>query len=95
MIPPINTVTAYEDLRAAVLSAQECNCLGLGILRRHGLAAWIRDLGPGSRAAPPGFEHRQPDLSIARDPTAASDELTRLIAGIVLALATEAHHAHA
>ncbi|MBG0800263.1 hypothetical protein IYW40_10405 [Methylocystis sp. H4A] len=44
-------------------------------------------------AKPPGFYHRPPDHGIAQVPTPASDELTRLIAGIVITLTAETAHA--
>lgn len=83
---------AYEKLRAAVLSVQQGSCFGLGVLRRHGLAAWIRDLESESLVKSPAFDCRQPDQGVAQASAPASDELTRLIAGIVLALAVETAH---
>lgn len=91
--PPADAAIAYEELRAAVLSAQQSSCFGLGVIRRRGLAAWIRDLGSEPLAKPPGFDHRPPDHGIAQVPTPASDELTRLIAGIVITLTAETAHA--
>src|SRR5271166_101070 len=44
IIAPPDVTDVYEKLRAAVLSAKPTANPGLGIIRRRGLAAWIRAL---------------------------------------------------
>ena len=67
-------------------------CQDLGTVRRCGLAAWLKGLivppsaGP-ARAAP------EPTLNSMTDPAPAVGELTRIIAGIVIALVAEPAHA--
>lgn len=84
-------VDAYESLRAAALCAEPTACPGVGILRRQGLAAWLRAL-----EHPP---HSDGDCDAITAPSPASDlaqqssELTRLIASIIVSVGTE--HAHA
>jgi hypothetical protein len=87
-----STTDAYERLRSAVLSAEPMPCLDLGTVRRRGLAAWIN----GLLAAAPTEPARAgpvstPDTLI--NPAPAVGELTRIIAGIVIALAAEPAHA--
>ncbi|WP_454652775.1 hypothetical protein [Bradyrhizobium liaoningense] len=84
----------YEKLRGAVLSGEVTTSSGLGILRRQGLASWMRALGHEPFAAvacrapaPAPAPFAKPDLS-----PPASD-VTRLIAGILVSLATEPMHA--
>jgi hypothetical protein len=89
---PADIADIYEKLRAAVLSAEPTANPGLGILRRRGLAAWIRALGQEPYAETSGCDHQtltsdKPDI-----PPAASD-ITRLVAGIIVALAMEPVHA--
>jgi hypothetical protein len=84
-LPQGDTVAAYEQLRTAVLSAQIGGYFGLGILRRAGLATWMREAVAGPcQIASSG----QSPPATAR-PTATPDALTGLMAGIVLALAKE------
>jgi len=82
---------AYESLRAAALCAEPAACPGLGILRRQGLAAWMRAL----EHPPHSDGDRYP--MIARSPASdlpqESSELTRLIASIIVSVGTE--HAYA
>ena len=82
---------AYESLRAAALCAEPAACPGLGILRRQGMAAWMRAL-----ERPPHSDGDRHPL-ITRLPTSdapqQSTELTRLIASIIVSVGTE--HAHA
>lgn len=79
---------AYERLRAAVLGAQLVPGAGLMTLRRQGMAAWIKaarptdDLPPVLRARP---------LPTAGGP--AVDELTLILASLVVALTAEPAHA--
>ena len=84
----------YERLRAAVLSAEPTADPGLGILRRRGLAAWMRALGqePHAETACCDRDH-QPPSSDKPEPPPASSDITRLVAGIIVALAMEPVHA--
>jgi hypothetical protein len=87
-LPEGDTVAAYEGLRSAVVSAQIGGCSGLGILRRSGLATWVREVvGDGqSQIARPD----QPLPNPAMPPvTGAPKALADLMAGIVLTLAKE------
>lgn len=88
-----SAVEAYERLRAAVLVAEPISGPDLGTVRHHGLASWLKRLSHAPLTAP---DHARRELSlpsIASDPSPASNELTRLIAGIVVALAAEPAHA--
>ena len=83
---------AYEKLRTAVLRAEPAACPGLGILRRRGLAAWLRALGQEPHAEAACRDH-PPAPSAAYDSSPAASDITRLIAGIIVALAMESVHA--
>lgn len=85
-------VDTYELLRAAVLRADPDASPNLDVLRRKGLTAWSRSLiethNVGS--TPADLVRRLPAW-----PSATADEageLTRLIAGIVLAITAEPAH---
>jgi len=82
----------YEKLRTAVLGAEPAACPGLGILRRQGLAAWIRAVGREPHAEAHCRNHR-PRPPTMHDSSPTANDLTRLIAGIIVALATEPAHA--
>ena len=73
-----------------MLSAEATTGPGLGILRRQGLAAWMRALGhdPHAEAA---CRAPQPPPFAKPDPSAS--DVTRLIAGIIVSLAMEPIHA--
>jgi hypothetical protein len=87
-LPQGDTVTAYEGLRTAVLSAQIGGCSGLGILRRAGLAPWMREVaGDGqSQTACPDQAIPEPGMPPVTTPPSA---LTGLMAEIVLSFAKE------
>lgn len=74
-------------LRAAVLRGELTACLGLGTLRRCGMAAWIRALGQEPSAEKACRNHR-PRSPAGHEPSSASD-ITRLIADIIVAIAME------
>jgi hypothetical protein len=85
------TTTDYETLRAAVLSAEPARGPELGMLRHHGLTSWLRAPSPEPMLQRLGAtQDRAPGASAEPAPTTA--ELTRLIAGIVVALAAEPAH---
>jgi hypothetical protein len=74
------------------LRAEFTACPGLGILRRRGLAAWVRALGQEFHAEAVGHDHRLAP-SASHDPSPATSDITRLIAGILVAIAMEPVHA--
>jgi hypothetical protein len=76
-----------------VLNAAPSTCSGLGIIRRRGLAAWIRECGSESQIESVRTNHHAAPATTLDLPPAASD-LARLLAGIIVALATEPAHAH-
>lgn len=86
-----NAVDSYELLRAAVLRADPDAGPNLAILRREGLTAWSRRLieTRDIDAPLPDPARYLPALPAA---AAAASELTRLIAGIVLAITAEPAH---
>jgi hypothetical protein len=75
-----------------MLGADPAACPGLAILRRRGLAAWIGALGPEPRAETQCRTHRSTPAT-THDPSPAANDLTRLIAGILVTLVTELAHA--
>jgi hypothetical protein len=77
----------YEQLRAAVLRTELTAYSGLGILRRQGLAAWIRALAQRPLAEMARDDHPTTP-AVTADPLPAGD-LTRLIAGVIIAMAME------
>jgi hypothetical protein len=92
-LPTAQPAAAYEALRAAVLSGRSSGQRGLAILIHRGLAAWIGEIKPeGSVSTPPPAV---PSRSAAPMPplTPGTSELTRVLAGIVLALTTGSAHA--
>jgi hypothetical protein len=89
---PADVAVIYEKLRAAVLSADLTASPGLGILRRQGLAAWIRALGQKPHAETACCDH-QPRPSAGPDPSPRASDITRLIASIIVAIAMEPVHA--
>ena len=91
-LPQGDTVTAYEELRSAVLSAEIGGCSGLGVLRRSGLATWMREVADSGHSQTARSDQSPPDAAIVPQ-AAAPSALTGLMAGIVLALAKENAHA--
>jgi hypothetical protein len=87
-----NTVEAYERLRAAVLGAEPVSGQDLSTLRHRGLASWLKSLDPQPQTAPHHARWALMQGTIPH-PAPAANELTRLIAGIVVALAAEPAHA--
>jgi hypothetical protein len=74
------------------LRAELTACPGLGILRRRGLAAWIRALEQGLHAEAAYHDHL-PAPSVPHDPSPVTSDITRLVAGIIVAIAMEPVHA--
>lgn len=86
-----NAIDTYELLRTAVLRADPDAGPNLGVLRREGLTAWSRSLiEVPAIGAPISGPARQLPAWHAAAP--APGELTRLIAGIVLAIIAEPAH---
>jgi len=81
---------AYEALRAAVLSGRSNGQCSLAILIHRGLTAWIAALEPEEPPATPSPACVPPHSVAASAPS----ELTRVLAGIIVALTTEDVHAH-
>jgi hypothetical protein len=67
-------------------------CPGLGVLRRRGLAAWIRTLGTELHSEATRCDRRPAGTAPQASPLVTSD-ITRLIAGILVAIALEGVHA--
>lgn len=82
----------YEKLRTAILSGEPAATPGLGILRRQGLAAWMRALGHEPYAAV-ACRDPEPAPSAKPDLSPPASDVTRLIAGILVSLAMEPMHA--
>jgi len=64
----------------------------LGTVRRRGLAAWLKGLIVQPTAEPVRAGPEQAPSTIA-DPVPAASELSRVIAGILIALVAEPAHA--
>jgi hypothetical protein len=82
---------AYEALRATVLTGRSRGQSGLAILIHRGLAAWIAALKPEESLATPSAASMPLPAAAA---ASAPSELTRVLAGIIVALTTEDVHAH-
>jgi hypothetical protein len=89
--PAIEQVAVYETLRAAVLSGHSNGQCGLAILIHRGLAAWLGEL---TRRAPPSPAVMPTAPVRSTSPAPASSELTRVLAGIIVALTTGEVAAH-
>jgi hypothetical protein len=74
------------------LRAEFTACPGLGILRRRGLAAWIRARGREIDTEAACHDHRLAH-SAPDNLSPATSDVTRLIAGILVAIAMEPFHA--
>src|ERR1700761_299134 len=82
-------VDGYEQLRAAVVGAQQIPGAGLATLRRQGMAAWIKasDSIPGPTSPLPAARRPPTAGAIARN------ELTLILASLVVTLSAEPTHA--
>jgi hypothetical protein len=92
IVAPVDTAAIYEKLRGAVLSGEVTTSAGLGILRRQGLAAWMRAMEREPHAAA-ACRDPQPSPSAKPDLSPPASDVTRLIAGILVSLAMEPMHA--
>lgn len=88
-----DVVSIYERLRAAVLNTEPISGFGLHILRRCGLAAWLRQGESEPYPATASSDHGSIS-STTRKLSPATNDLTRLLAGIIVDLAMEPAHAH-
>jgi hypothetical protein len=86
-------VAAYEALRTAVLTGRSSGQRGLAILIHRGLAAWIAELKPQEPPATPSAPMLHPSTHSASS-ASTPRELTRVLAGIIVALTTGDAHAH-
>ncbi len=85
------TTSDYETLRAAVLGAEPARGPDLGLLRHRGMTSWLKASIPEQIILQPGAtQDRAPGARV--EPASTITELTRLIAGIVVALAAEPAH---
>ena len=85
-MPADEIITAYERLRAAVLGAEPIPSSGLATMRREGMAAWAK-AAHGPLVLPPSMP------AVRRPPVSAGtvrNELTLLLASLVVTLSTEA-----
>jgi hypothetical protein len=78
----------YETLRAAALSAEPPRGAGFGVVRRHGLASWLK-VPQSEQIIQPSRAHQVRSPGAGIDPAPATSELAHLIAGIVMSLAAE------
>ena len=86
------TAKDYETLRAAALGTEPIRGPALKILRQNGLTSWLK--APIPEPIAPTLCAGQARSSAANgDPVLTTTQLTRLIAGIVVALAAEPAHA--
>jgi hypothetical protein len=93
IVTAADAVGGYETLRAAMLNAEPSTGSALCTIRHRGLAEWIRESGSQSQVEAVGMTHQAAPTTTRDLPSAASD-LARLLAGIIVALATEPVHAH-
>lgn len=84
-----NAADAYETLRAAALNAEPISGPGLGTIRHHGMIRWLHGLA----YQPIDEAQRSPAARAIADPSPATRELTRLLAGIVVTLTKDTAHA--
>ena len=88
MTVSIRSISNYETLRAAALSAEPPRGPDLGVLRHHGLASWLKASSPEPISQQSNaHQHRLPGANM--DPLPPTSELTHLIAGIVMSLAAQ------
>lgn len=92
IVASARAAAVYEELRTAILSGKPAATPGLGILRRQGMAAWMRALGHEPRAEATCYAP-DPSSSVKPDLSPPAHDVTRLIAGILVSLAMEPMHA--
>jgi hypothetical protein len=90
MIAATRSVTDYEQLRAVALGAEPARGPDLGTVRHRGLASWLK--APVRKPATQPLDMPRPPGANTGSEQQHISELTRLIAGIVVALAGEPAH---
>ena len=88
MTTPTRSVSDYETLRAAVLGADPIRGPDLATVCHSGLAIWLKQ----SSLMPVAQQPCARTASAIVDPAPATNELIRLVAGIVVALAVGSAH---
>jgi hypothetical protein len=91
-MPAIEQAAVYETLRAAVLSDHLNGQCGLAVIIHRGVAAWLGDLTHEVPPPTPAIPATAPIRSTP--PTSMPSELTRVLAGIIVTLATGEVAAH-
>ena len=84
----------YETLRAAVLSGHSNGQRGLAIIIHRGMTAWVGELTPEAPVATASSMTSNPSIR-STAPTSTPNELTRVLAGIIVTLTTGDVSAHA
>jgi hypothetical protein len=86
-ISAIQPATAYETLRAAILTGHSNGQPGLAIIIHRGVTAWVGELMSEARTLRPSSLASGPSIrSTAAAPT--PNELIHVLAGIIVTLAT-------
>ena len=85
-ISAIQPATAYETLRAAILTGHSNSQPGLAIIIHRGVTAWVGELMSESRTLMPSSLASPSIRSTA--PTPTPNELIHVLAGIIVTLAT-------
>jgi len=85
---------SYETLRAAVLSGRSHGQPGLAVIVHRGLTAWVAERQWDAPPATASATTPGPSVRSATS-TSTPNELTRVLAGIIVALATGGPSAHA
>lgn len=93
-IPATQPAAAYETLRAAVLNGHSNGQCGLATIIHRGLAAWVGELKVEAPPATPSSITSGPSIR-STAPASTPNELTRVLAGIIIALTTGDAPAHA
>lgn len=93
-ISAIQPGAAYEALRAAVLGGHSSGQYGLAIIIHRGLTAWLGEMKTSAPPATPSAVTSRRSIG-SIPPASTPNELTRVLAGIIVALTTEDASAHA
>lgn len=86
------SVEDYERLRASALGAASIKGPDLGLVRNQGLAIWLQTPCPLSTIQPSCADNDRRHRANVDAAVVPVSELACLIAGIVMALATEVVH---
>jgi hypothetical protein len=87
--PTAATVSAYERLRGGCLEARRrlAGELGLSVLLRYGMLAWIRACVPALEAKPPACV----PLDTARVPSSLREDIIDVMVAMATSLARSTH----